>query len=215
MTTIRVNIGCGTTPTPGWRNYDNSITVRAARNTLLRLALVFIRQNRGREDYMRIVKDSDIRWANATRRIPEADRSVDVIYTSHMIEHLSRSELSRFLEEAKRVLKPGGILRAAVPDLDIHVRDYSEHRDPDRFVKELCMAVEPPSGIFGKLRHAFVGERHHLWMYNGESLSRALLSAGFADARVMPTGVTTIPDPGSLDLHEREHESTYVEAVQP
>lgn len=215
MTEIRVNIGCGTTPTPGWRNYDNSMTVRAARSMLLRLALVLIRQNRGREDYMRIIKDSDIRWANATRRIPEADRSIDVIYTSHMIEHLSRSELSRFLEEAKRVLKPGGILRAVVPDLDIHVRDYSEHGDPDRFVKELCMAIEPPNGIFGKLRHAFVGERHHLWMYNGESLSRRLLSAGFVDARVVPTGTTTIPDPGSLDLREREHESTYVEAVRP
>ena len=212
---IRLNIGCGTTPTPGWNNYDNSMTVRAARNGLLRSLLMATGQARGREEYMRIIRANDIRWANATRQIPESDESVDVIYTSHMIEHLTRGELDRFLNEAKRVLKPGAILRAVVPDLDIHVRDYATHGDPDRFVREMCMAVEPADSLLGKLRHSFVCERHHLWMYTGASLSRALVAAGFINVQVLPAGVTTIPNPGALDLREREHESTYVEAIRP
>ena len=33
--TVRVNVGCGSSPTPGWVNFDNSLSVRAARWPLL------------------------------------------------------------------------------------------------------------------------------------------------------------------------------------
>jgi len=32
---MRVNIGCGQSPTPGWINFDNSLTVKIARSSLL------------------------------------------------------------------------------------------------------------------------------------------------------------------------------------
>ncbi|HEY6786858.1 MAG TPA: hypothetical protein VI365_06065 [Trebonia sp.] len=28
---IKVNVGCGATPTPGWVNFDNSMSIRMAR----------------------------------------------------------------------------------------------------------------------------------------------------------------------------------------
>lgn len=47
-----------------------------------------------------------------------ADDSVMEIYASHVLEHLGyQSELARTLGEFHRVLKPGGTLRASVPDL--------------------------------------------------------------------------------------------------
>ena len=49
-----------------------------------------------------------------------ADNSVEEIYASHVYEHLGyQVELPRALREAWRVLKPGGILRAGVPDLQM------------------------------------------------------------------------------------------------
>ncbi len=48
-----------------------------------------------------------------------ADASVTDIYASHVIEHLKfATELPRALREFHRVLKPGGTLRASVPDMD-------------------------------------------------------------------------------------------------
>ena len=43
------------------------------------------------------------------------DNTVDLIYASHVLEYFDREEVSEVLEEWYRVLKPGGILRLAVP----------------------------------------------------------------------------------------------------
>lgn len=49
-----------------------------------------------------------------------ATASVDDIYASHVYEHLGyQTDLWRALQEAARVLKPGGTLRIGVPDLDV------------------------------------------------------------------------------------------------
>jgi predicted SAM-dependent methyltransferase len=48
--------------------------------------------------------------------LPYADGSVDLIYCSHVIEHIEDVHAFRFLREAARVLRPGGVLRISTPD---------------------------------------------------------------------------------------------------
>jgi len=52
-----------------------------------------------------------------SRAIPFADASCDVVYSAAMLEHMRRSDAALFIGECYRVLKPGGILRVGVPDL--------------------------------------------------------------------------------------------------
>lgn len=54
------------------------------------------------------------------------DNSVDVITTSHMIEHLTPREFRRALREWHRVLKPGGVLRITCPNFELYVREWLE-----------------------------------------------------------------------------------------
>jgi ubiquinone/menaquinone biosynthesis C-methylase UbiE len=183
---MRINLGCGKSPTEGWVNYDNSPRVR-------------FRIGWGR--------NAHIRYANALR-LPHPDNSVDVIYSSHMLEHLDRSQANRFMREALRVLIPGGILRLAVPDLKKHVDAYCESGDADAFLERMLVCVP-----FDRLKTALVGPRHHLWMYDAKSLTALLTQAGFVRACSLPAGETIIPDPGALNLREREDESVYVEAT--
>ncbi len=58
--------------------------------------------------------------------IPFPDRSFDVVYHSHVLEHLSKSEASKFLKECSRVLRPQGVLRVVVPDLEEIANNSSE-----------------------------------------------------------------------------------------
>lgn len=48
--------------------------------------------------------------------IPFEDNVVDNIYVSHVIEHIEDKFVKHLFVEAKRVLKPGGVLRIACPD---------------------------------------------------------------------------------------------------
>ena len=54
-----------------------------------------------------------------------------------------------------------------------------------------------------------------MWMYDGDSICRLLLSEGFKDAQVKEPCKTNISNPGELNLEERMPESVFVEAVNP
>ena len=60
------------------------------------------------------------------RGIPLPDSSCDVVYHSHLVEHLRPEDAQRFMKECYRVLKAGGILRVATPDLERICRLYLE-----------------------------------------------------------------------------------------
>jgi len=56
--------------------------------------------------------------------LPYNDNTVDMIFTSHTLEHLSDEEGLQLLRECYRTLKPGGIIRIAVPDTELLVQEY-------------------------------------------------------------------------------------------
>jgi predicted SAM-dependent methyltransferase len=130
-----------------------------------------------------------------------------------MLEHLDKQEAMEFLMEARRVLKHEGIIRLAVPDLRRMIADYETDGDADRLVSRTQLAHTRPQTLLQKLRWLFVAHRsHHRWMYDANSLALLLAKAGFSHVVVQPAGSTMIPNPGDLNLREREDESLYVEA---
>ena len=46
------------------------------------------------------------------------DGYADLVYACHLLEHIRHNKLKSTLWEWKRILKPGGVLRLSVPDLD-------------------------------------------------------------------------------------------------
>jgi predicted SAM-dependent methyltransferase len=213
---MRINVGCGQTPTEGWRNFDNSLSLRLSKIPLLpyllyRAGLLKSSQYRFIE-YARI---NQIEYADATRGLPLPDGSVDVLYSSHMLEHLDQTGAELFLKEARRLLISGGIIRIVVPDLRKMARQYLDSGDAEAFLSASCQSQPQTGTIVQRLRVLMVGTRHHQWMYDGESLCRILLVHGFSDPGILQPDETRIDAPGSLDLKERISESVYVEAVNP
>lgn len=215
MTVFRkINIGCGASPTPGYDNYDNSLTVWVANRPLLaRIAILGFGECR--RSFLRIARENNIRWANATKRIPLPGGTVEVLYSCHTLEHLDQREVKLFLKEARRVLTSGGVLRVVVPDFAQQVAQYCKDRDADQFLMYSNLSQPNPRTFFERAKLFCVGMRHHLWAYDAMSMSRLLSSMGFLNVGVVPPGETTIKDPGHLNLNERAQWSLFVEAVNP
>ena len=89
-----VNIGCGSTWHPAWTNLD-----------------------------LRPVSPQVRSW-DVSHGLPFAGEQVDACYASHVLEHFTREQAHALLAECSRVLRSGGIVRLAVPDLEGIVREY-------------------------------------------------------------------------------------------
>lgn len=61
---------------------------------------------------------------NLLNGIPFADNTFDLVYHSHVLEHFARNDASVLMSECYRVLRPGGVIRVAIPDLERIVRNY-------------------------------------------------------------------------------------------
>jgi len=61
--------------------------------------------------------------------LPFPDESFDVVYHSHVLEHFSKADGLQLLNRCRRILKPNGILRVAVPDLERIARLYLQALD--------------------------------------------------------------------------------------
>jgi predicted SAM-dependent methyltransferase len=213
---MRVNIGCGPKPTKGWKNFDNYLVVRLSKIPLLPTLLKRVGLlNQTQFEFVQFARRHSIEYGDATKGLPIPTGGVDVLYSSHMLEHLDQKEVATFLKEAKRVLRPGGIIRIAVPDLRKQVQQYIESNDADAFILATLLTQPRPRAIGQRLRILLVGTRHHQWMYDGMSLLRLLEDHGFIDPKILKAGESTIDNPLDLDLNERDSESVYIEAKNP
>jgi len=211
----KINIGCGKTPTDGWLNFDNSPAIMMANSPFIYyIAKKFNFLNKEQIKNIEWNKKNKILFADAKKKIPLPNDSVECIYTSHMIEHLSQEESVSFLKEVIRVLEPGGILRVVVPDLKRAVNSYIQTQDADAFMKSILLAPPPLNTIKQKISLFFTGYRHHQWMYDEKSLYKLINGAGFSKVFVHQPGETNISNHENLNLYERSEDSIYAEGLK-
>jgi len=212
---LRINFGCGQTPTKGWINIDNSFALKLAKLPYLLFLLKFLKLlNKSQISNIEFNKKRNIIFADATKKFPFKNNAADVIYSSHMLEHLSRNSASHFINECYRVLKKGGILRIVVPDIKKLVDVYLIEKDADKFL-ENSLLVSPSVKTFKeKIIFLLIGYRHHQWMYDFSSLKKLISKHGFNNIIEQYPGKSLIEKPDDLDLCERANESFYIEAIK-
>ena len=70
--------------------------------------------------------DQSVQKWNLQEDLPFLDESFDVVYHSHVLEHFSWAGGAQLLTRCFRVLKPDGVIRVVVPDLERLARLYLE-----------------------------------------------------------------------------------------
>lgn len=212
---MRIQIGCGMSPIGGWTNFDNSPSVKLAKRPIRRwLASRFGLLDEHSRQFIRFAQENDICYCDARYRIPLPSDTVDVVYSSHTMEHMDVEDAKAFLIESHRVLRPGGTLRLALPDLSYYAKKYLSDGDLEYFMYYLHLTRPRARTIRDRVRRLMVGDRHHQWMYDGPYLVKILVSLGYEQVAQLEAGLTRIKDPGQLNLSERSPESVYVEGVK-
>lgn len=201
-----VQYGCGWTAPAGWHNFDASPTLRLERIPLFgRL----IAKNAARFP-------GNVRWGDIVAGLPFPPGSVDRVYASHVLEHLSHEDCLRALANTRALLKPDGVFRLVVPDLRWRAEAYLEalaagdRRAAAGFLDSTMLGLRRRErGPYGWLKAAF-GNSHHLWMWDEPSLTDALREAGFRGVRRCRAG-----DSGDPAFVLVEEEGRFVQDGHP
>lgn len=99
------------------------------------------------------------------------DNVADLIYMSHVLEHVSHRDIIATLREMHRILKDGGVLRISVPDFD-RIIDIYQATERD------ITAIEQP--LMGGQDYAF---NYHYAVFNDAHLRRTLLKSRFRETK--------------------------------
>lgn len=120
--------------------------------------------------------------------VQHPDNSVDIIYLGQMIEHLNPVyEVPKLLKECYRMLKPGGVLRIATPDLDLLIKAYLNN-EMDKFAAEQpeFYKTAHPSSQLAYLMYGSGGPsctwdnyEGHMFLFTKASMTSALEAAHF------------------------------------
>jgi SAM-dependent methyltransferase len=159
---------------------------------------------------MDMVPGCDLYW-DLRRRLPFADGSVDKIYHSHFLEHLTFAQGQDFLKECLRVLVPGGTLSTCVPSAKPYLQAYCSGKPLDQ---ETWIKYEPawnnttPIDVANYIAYMdevnFIVLKHaaHQYMFDEENLLKVIEKAGFKSVRLREFDA-------SLDFEWRHYESIY------
>lgn len=235
---VILNLGCGTRTSPHTVNIDWSLYLRLHRNPVLSSVAPYLMSASRRQRFLAM--RGDVIVHDLRRGIPAANGTADAVYHSHVLEHLPRANVHSFFIEVRRVLKPGGIHRVVVPDLEVRARVYlaslemglPDHEQAiaamiEQMVRSEAAGTSMQRPVRRKLENLLLGDarqrgENHLWMWDRLNLSNALSGAGFAQVQPESYDTSQIPrwNEIGLDLSmdgtgAHKPDSLYVEAAAP
>jgi predicted SAM-dependent methyltransferase len=176
----RLNWGCGEHTKAGWINSD-------------------IKEASG------VDLVGDIR-----RGLPLPSESIDYAVSVHALPELSYGELVPALEELLRVLKPHGVLRLVLPDLDRAARAYVE--GDESYFHHVHDDAESLGGRFVTqvLWHGYSRS-----LFTSDFMTETMQRAGFAEVGTCAPHETHSRFAEIVELDNREEESFYIEGSRP
>ncbi len=159
---LKVNIGCGGAwQVEGWIGIDQKTTAG-------------IWQKSDRPQFIDLnVKDG----------LPFPANSLDVVFSSHTLEHFTYEEGTALLFEIYRVLKIGAPLCLVVPDMDLYISNYI-NRNKEFLTTPEIIGGTPRDNLADNFLMNFYSDPGfnntcHKYGYNFENLSSRLKLVGF------------------------------------
>ncbi len=200
---VKINLGCGLAVAKGWINVDGSLNALIAQLPAMhKLSYRVSGANRYYTctEYCSLLKEHQFVHHDLSYGIPFENESVDFVYSSHFLEHLFKKEAAHILQEAYRVLKPGGIIRICVPDLAYAISLYA-NGEKEKMLDNYFF-VEDRESYFAR----------HKYMYDFDILKNMLEQTGFKEILRCSYCQGKTPDTHLLD--NRPEDTLFIEAIK-
>jgi predicted SAM-dependent methyltransferase len=191
----KLHLGCGPNVLEGWINTDIILSL------------------------------NDIFYLDIRKPFPIGDSQIDYVFSEHVIEHLSLVEGMRMLDECCRILRPGGKIRIATPDLAQILLLYATQSTSAARYKSWAIAFNGfPSiaGIECVLINNFMRAWGHRFIYDRAALRYFLSRAGFDSVQQCLVGNSTDSNFHNIERHHvhigkepNEFETMVFEARRP
>lgn len=177
-----VQYGCGLSAPKEWVNYDISPTLQIRKIPLAgKLITKTFNQS--------IPFPDNVKYGDIVKGLPETHEGADAVFCSHVLEHLSLEDLRTALKNTYAILKPGGIFRFVLPDLEFMAKEYvndlprTSAQPSIQFVSNMLMGVQKRERGLKAFIVSYFGNSRHLWMWDYVSLSGELSKVGFKNIR--------------------------------
>lgn len=180
MDKLYVQFGGHTDHPEGWDNYEFSPYLRAGKVPVLGKYI---------KGFMPFDFHEDIKSGSIVSGLPIKDATVDGLYCCHVLEHLTYEDALIALRNSYNYLKPGGVFRLVLPDLQsrckYYVENYEHMDNPSYWLmqKTLLGKHEGRETGFGSVLKGMFSNSSHLWMWDEKALSKAVLDTGFSSVR--------------------------------
>lgn len=150
--------------------------------------------------------DPSVVWLDAAAPYPFPAESLDRVFSEHVIEHLPLAQGRRMLAECHRVLRPGGRIRIATPDLQFLI-DLTRPEQTEVQQRYLAWTAEhvlhTAEATVAMVVNNYVRDWGHCFIYDRETLALALTQAGFVDVVACEVGESEDPDLRGLENEAR------------
>lgn len=144
-------------------------------------------------------------FMDGTQTFPIPDNSFDYIFSEHVIEHVDFAQGAFMLQEAFRILKSGGRIRFATPDLAKIIALYTnpQGEQEQAYIKWIMDTFRPQIGEYNPahvINQSFDGWRH-VFIYDQATYKKAFEKAGFVDVQFMPVNHSEDEHLRSIEQH--------------
>ncbi len=178
-----------------------------------------------------VYKKNKVAYLDAGKKFPLSNDTFEYIYSEHIFEHLNFKQGMNMLHECYRILKPGGHLRLATPDMDFLMALYNDpqkaiHQEyiqwsTNKFIPDISNNFEENEYLPVFVINNFFRDWGHQIVYNYESLELILEKTGFLNITKQEIGKSKIEEFDRLEKHGEvipaafnELETIAVEAIK-
>lgn len=209
-----LNVGCADSVADGWINLDSSLTLKISKIPVAGKFLV--------RAIKRPTTFENAIYGDIVRGLRIDPESCDLVFASHVLEHLTMPDFEMALCNIYMYLRLGGLVRVIVPDLHAFIETYRRDAEDAATASEAAPRFMTRAGVAGGAsRGSYAGRLHealsnsrHQTMWDQPSLIATLKRHGFKNIRTCGYGEWGDDRFAAVEREDRHSNAICVEATK-